>query len=219
MIQFIRILFILCNLYLIDAKETFNYITCGSVIKLANQQTDVRLHSHSVKYGSGSGQQSVTGTKQKEDVNSYWIIKGLPDNQCSREKVKCGSKLRFEHLETKKNLHSHDFVSPLSHNQEVSAFGTEGEGDTGDYWIVTCSEDYWLRDTPVKFKHIDTNAWLSLSGRVYDRPISGQYEIVGMSYPDSSSFWKVTEGVYIEPSSSSNTSKDETKVKTEHEEL
>lgn len=37
-------------------------------------------------------------------------------------------------------------------------------------------------------------SWLSLSGRVYDRPISGQYEVVGMNYPDSSSFWKVAEG-------------------------
>lgn len=140
-------------------EGSFDYVTCGSVIKLANQHTDIRLHSHAVKYGSGSGQQSVTGTKQKEDVNSYWILKGLPEVSCAREKIKCGSKLRVEHLETKKNLHSHLFKSPITSNQEISAFGdADGEGDTGDYWVVMCSDDYWMKDTPVKFKHIDTNA-------------------------------------------------------------
>lgn len=33
------------------------YVTCGSVLKLVNTRSNVRLHSHDVKYGSGSGQQ------------------------------------------------------------------------------------------------------------------------------------------------------------------
>jgi len=45
-------------------------------VKLQNAHHKVRLHSHDVKYGSGSGQQSVTGTDVKEDVNSHWSIKG-----------------------------------------------------------------------------------------------------------------------------------------------
>merc|ERR1711915_752058 len=45
----------------------------------------IRLHSHDVKYGSGSGQQSVTGVHDKEDVNSHWTIKGPEDkNYCKR---------------------------------------------------------------------------------------------------------------------------------------
>lgn len=51
-------------------------ITCGSVIKLMNVQTKVRLHSHDVKYGSGSGQQSITGMSNSDDVNSHWQILG-----------------------------------------------------------------------------------------------------------------------------------------------
>lgn len=35
----------------------FKYVTCGSVLKLHNPKHNVRLHSHEVKYGSGSGQQ------------------------------------------------------------------------------------------------------------------------------------------------------------------
>lgn len=41
-------------------------------------------------------------------------------------------------------------------------------------------------------------SWLSLSGRVYDRPISGQFEVVGTNYPDSSSFWKIAEGSFYD---------------------
>ena len=38
----------------------YDYVTCGSVLKLWNTASGVRLHSHDVKYGSGSGQQVIT---------------------------------------------------------------------------------------------------------------------------------------------------------------
>lgn len=59
-------------------------MTCGSVLKLLNTDYKVRLHSHDVKYGTGSGQQSVTGTESQEDVNSHWVIKGEMKKQCLR---------------------------------------------------------------------------------------------------------------------------------------
>uniref|UniRef100_A0A8D8X0M4 Stromal cell-derived factor 2 n=1 Tax=Cacopsylla melanoneura TaxID=428564 RepID=A0A8D8X0M4_9HEMI len=38
------------------AKARSNqYVTCGSVVKLMNVDYRVRLHSHDVKYGTGSG--------------------------------------------------------------------------------------------------------------------------------------------------------------------
>ena len=48
-----------------------------------------------------------------------------------RQPIKCGQTIRLMHLQTRKNLHSHHFQSPLSHNLEVSAFGEDGEGDEG----------------------------------------------------------------------------------------
>ena len=54
----------------------FFQVTCGSAVKLMNVHRSIRLHSHDVKYGSGSGQQSVTGTDSKDDVNSHWAVKG-----------------------------------------------------------------------------------------------------------------------------------------------
>lgn len=39
----------------------------------------MRLHSHDVKYGTGSGQQSITGTELKEDINSHWALLNVTD--------------------------------------------------------------------------------------------------------------------------------------------
>jgi len=88
-------------------------VTCGSVVKLMNQNHKIRLHSHDVKYGSGSGQQSVTGSTQNEDVNSHWLLKGPEfDDLCKRgEPVACGQKLRLEHLTTNR-LSSCHLLSP-----------------------------------------------------------------------------------------------------------
>ena len=43
------------------------------MLKLQHERSKFRLHSHEVPYGSGSGQQSVTGFPGVEDANSYWV--------------------------------------------------------------------------------------------------------------------------------------------------
>lgn len=178
------------------------YVTCGSVLKLLNVDYKVRLHSHDVKYGTGSGQQSVTGTEVQEDANSHWIIKAESKKQWVRgEPVKCGDVIRLQHLATGKNLHSHQFASPLSGNQEVSAYGVDGEGDTGDHWLVVCEGEFWDRDEKVMLKHVDTDMYLSVTGQTYGRPINGQYEVVGVQWPGSNPVhWKAVEGLFIHPS-------------------
>lgn len=45
--------------------------------------------------------------------------------------IKCGQTIKLTHVNTGRNLHSHHFQSPLSHNLEVSAFGEDGSGDDG----------------------------------------------------------------------------------------
>lgn len=106
--------------------------------------------------------------------------------------MKCGDVIRLHHLATNKNLHSHHFSSPLSGNQEISAYGEDGNkqndfwekfnfihskfngrligvGDSGDHWKVVCSDDAWLRSDSVKFHHTDTDVYLSVSGRTFGR--------------------------------------------------
>lgn len=69
--------------HFISAKSS-DLITCGSILKLYNVDYKIRLHSHDVKYGSGSGQQSVTGIGISEDLNSHWAVKGATGQHCSR---------------------------------------------------------------------------------------------------------------------------------------
>ncbi|KAK9736757.1 hypothetical protein QE152_g11306 [Popillia japonica] len=168
-IGLIPILAIFLNLsaYTNGAKQ--RYVTCGSVIKLLNSDYRVRLHSHDVKYGTGSGQQSVTGTEVQEDVGSHWAIK-----------YKTGQ-------------------PPLSGNQEISCYGENGDGDTGDHWLVVCSGDSWERDDSIMLKHVDTDQYLAASGKTFGRPINGQMEIVGVRSASGPVYWQAMEGVFLHP--------------------
>jgi dolichyl-phosphate-mannose--protein O-mannosyl transferase len=84
----------------------------------------------------------------------------------------------MQHLKTGKYLHSHLHRSPLSGNQEVSAYGESGKGDSGDNWkVVLPSSDHWRRGEPIQLQHIDTSLWLTSPDRKYQNPIPGQREI------------------------------------------
>ncbi|XP_039765460.1 stromal cell-derived factor 2 [Pararge aegeria] len=196
---------VLVSLWVVQVTEgsRAEYVTCGSILKLLNKDLNLRLHSHDVKYGSGSGQQSVTAVDVTDDHNSHWLVRAAKDETCKRgAPIKCNSNIRLQHVSTKKNLHSHYFSSPLSGNQEVSCYGDEnGEGDSGDNWTVVCNNDYWRRDTPVKLRHIDTISYLAGSGRTFGRPISGQGEIVGVSSQyEAYTDWQPQEGLFVHPS-------------------
>ncbi|XP_062520551.1 stromal cell-derived factor 2-like [Corticium candelabrum] len=197
---------LLCTLFItlfVDIVHAagFQFVTCGSVIKLAHIQSNVRLHSHEVRYGSGSGQQSVTGVTDTGDANSYWVVKGTQDKPCKRGvPIKCGTVIRLNHLQTRLNLHSHFFQSPLSNNQEVSAFGENGEGDSGDYWTVQCDDDFWRRDDIIHLKHKDTGRYLHASHNQFGRPISGQREICAIPSQGQDTLWQAMEGIYLKPS-------------------
>ncbi|XP_011297052.1 stromal cell-derived factor 2 [Fopius arisanus] len=194
------IIIVLLSLTSLSKAIGTKYVTCGSVLKLLNVAYHVRLHSHDIKYGSGSGQQSVTGTETKEDVNSHWMVKGVTGKYCTRgEPIACGDVIRLEHVPTKKNLHSHHVSSPLSGKQEVSAYGDQkGEGDSGDHWSVICDSDYWERNKSVMLHHVDTKTFLAASGRTYGSPIAGQMEIVGDSSSGSDyTRWQVVDGLFI----------------------
>ncbi|KAJ8261470.1 hypothetical protein COCON_G00171930 [Conger conger] len=159
------------------------------------------LHSHDVKYGSGSGQQSVTGVETVEDSNSYWRISGRAAEPCQRgAPIQCGQSIRITHANTGRNLHTHHFVSPLSGNQEVSAFGEDGEGDDLDVWTVVCSGALWGRDEAVRFKHPGTSVFLSITGEQYGHPIRGQREVHGMHTANHNNYWRAMEGVFIKTS-------------------
>lgn len=197
-----------------DDKVTV--VTFGSVVKLEHFSTGHRLHSHEVKYGSGSGQQSVTCYPDAGDVNSYWIVKHA--FRAPRAKpgssVPCGGIIRLQHLATGRNLHSHLHEAPLSHDLEVSAYKDEDEngdeskgrwhdGDTGDNWVLQCDvEDGkpWPRFGRIVLKHVDTSAYLSSSKRFqFGDPIAGQLQVSAMSRKNRDCYWRSNEGIFLKP--------------------
>jgi dolichyl-phosphate-mannose--protein O-mannosyl transferase len=81
-----------------------------------------------------STQQSVTGFPNLDDSNSYWIVKPIPDSSDKQGDVMTsGTVLRLQHMKTRRWLHSHLHLSPISGNSEVSCFGGEDQSDTGDH--------------------------------------------------------------------------------------
>lgn len=174
-------------------------VTCGSVVKLQHANTGVNLHSHEISYGSGSGQQSVTGYTGGDDANDYWAVRGSEVDSCPQgTPLSSGSKIKLYHSSTQKWLHSHLFPSPLTNNQEVSAFGSSDSSDTGDIWILEWDKSVptWQQDQPVKLKHADTSTYLSSHSKKFNRPITGQQEICTKAKSKDAN-WLATEGVYF----------------------
>ena len=134
----------MCFLLRTNAGGSEDPVTCGSVVKLMNMMGNANLHSHQIAWGSGSGQQSITASASSNDQGDLWIIKDATTTKTPcvvATPLNCGSRIRLEHMQTGKLLHSHLFKAPLSGNQEVSGFGESGNGDTGDNWTVVCDND------------------------------------------------------------------------------
>ncbi|KAL7674501.1 hypothetical protein ACOME3_000778 [Neoechinorhynchus agilis] len=190
-------------------------VTYGSSVKLYNPYYKVRLHSHEIAYGTGSGQQSVTAVETEDDHGSYWQILAQAGNYTHRgQSVQCRDVIRLLHCSTRKFLHTHHFQSPLSRLQEVSAFGDNEVGDHLDNWKVECSsKGEWEKDSEVRFIHehgktgagslwlrfytIETNVYLHLSGQRYGGHISRQMEVVGTQGKNRGNGWKVAECVMM----------------------
>lgn len=67
-------------------------------------------------------------------------IKPVQDAPCQQTMpISKGQRIRLNHVETSKWLHSHMHRSPLTGNQEVSAYGGPSQSDTGDVWTVSWS--------------------------------------------------------------------------------
>jgi len=134
----------------------------------------------------------------RDDPNSLFGVKGEFGKSCKRgDPIQCGSVIRLQHANTKKFLHSHLHVSPLSRQQEVSGYFPS---DTGDNWVVVCAAGKAVleRETPFRLKHKDTNTYLSTSkDHPFGHPIQGQLEVACVKTASPETLWLAVEGVYI----------------------
>ncbi|XP_062101745.1 stromal cell-derived factor 2-like protein [Humulus lupulus] len=175
-------------------------ITYGTVLKLMHERTKFRLHSHDVPYGSGSGQQSVTGFPNVDDANSYWIVRPIPETSAKQgDSIEGGTVIRLQHMRTRKWLHSHMHASPITGNQEVSCFGGENESDTGDHWrlLIEGSGKTWKQNQRIRLQHIDTGAMLHSHDKKYTRIAGGQQEVCSVAEKRPDNVWLAAEGVYL----------------------
>eukprot|EP00540_Astrosyne_radiata_P011051 CAMPEP_0116857312 /NCGR_PEP_ID=MMETSP0418-20121206/20474_1 /TAXON_ID=1158023 /ORGANISM="Astrosyne radiata, Strain 13vi08-1A" /LENGTH=226 /DNA_ID=CAMNT_0004490963 /DNA_START=56 /DNA_END=737 /DNA_ORIENTATION=+ len=165
------------------------------------------LSSENKNLGSGSGQQIVTWIPDKAKTSALWIVREAHDEAIcdAATPITCGSKIRLVHVGTKKCLHTHGIPSPLSRQQEITGFGEDGVGDTGDDWKVECSTKVWMRDQKVRLRHVDTGKYLGGSANVkftqqncgHSCPILHHLEAFGRKQSDDYSLVKVEMGVLL----------------------
>lgn len=177
------------------------WVTCGSTIKLAHSSSNARLHSHEVAYSRGSQQQSVTAFPESDNGQSYWIVHGAVDAPCAPgQPIKKQQLIRLQHSITRKWLHSHGFYSPISGNQEVSAFGSDTQTDGGDVWSVEwdTKSKHWKQDAKIRLKHKDTGMLMSSNANHrFGQPIHGHQEVCGINSRGKDTEWFAAEGVYL----------------------
>ncbi|EPB76413.1 hypothetical protein ANCCEY_04471 [Ancylostoma ceylanicum] len=114
-------------------------VTCGTVLKLMNINEGSRLHSHEVKYGSGSGQQSVTAVQASDDEVSCFGNDAQSDTGdnwqvvCDTEEWLETEPVKFKHVDTGVYLalSGQQFGRPIHGQREV--VGTDG-ATSGGKW-------------------------------------------------------------------------------------
>lgn len=217
-IKFILVLSVLAYGVLCQDREFMtkmnkSAITYGSSLRIEHVASKFYLHSNQVKYGSGSGGQSVTGFNESaDDFNSLWLLKEGHNKpaKSTLEKLKCGDIIRLEHVPTRKNLHASDHKSSISSKWEISGFGELGEGDENDSWEIKC--DGWKYDKEVirgsdifHLKHVKKETWLYAHQNYfyhrgncgYQCPIMNNLEISGDDDKGYFTKWKFHSGILM----------------------
>ena len=103
--------------------------------------------------------------------------------------VRNGDSIRLEHQETRRNLHSHsDVPSPVTGQQEVTAYGTNGVGDDNDTWQVQLSEGRrWRSGVRLRLTHVNTGKALHSHPSEYT---PSQQEVTCFGGRDDNDYWE-----------------------------
>lgn len=180
----------------------------GSRVSLKNNaRGGGLLHSHVQKYPSGSEQQQVTTYSHKDNNNEFYIEKAwgqpLRNESDVPEIVKDGDLIRLLHVETKKNIHAHDFKAPITESEyEVSGYGSEELGDENDHWFIQRVDDFTdpkgntFKSLTTRFRFYHKNLKCLLRADGTNLPEWGfkQGEVVCQKKPDfesSSNLWNI----------------------------
>ncbi|KAL1409751.1 Dolichyl-phosphate-mannose--protein mannosyltransferase 1 [Vanrija albida] len=130
--------------------DTYADVGLGSTITIRHVHTQGGyLHSHAHAYPAGSKQQQITLYPHRDSNNNFRIVNAsVPEDGSTSfdwdnlpfTPVTSGLKVRFEHIQTNKRLHSHDVRPPVSEvdfQNEVSGYGFDNfAGDANDDFIL-----------------------------------------------------------------------------------
>ena len=171
-------------------------INYRDVIKLIHKQTGSSLHSHNItcSHNNSSRQQQVTAFAGA-DPNDYWIVKkahGCGEFEGKGSPVTNRDIIRLEHRSTRKNLHSHKSVpSPLTGQQEVTAYGIDGIGDENDNWRIDVENGgKWRENVAIRLIHVRSGCALhSHAGHSHPQFTAGQQEVACYSDRDANDIW------------------------------
>ncbi|GAB0087520.1 Protein O-mannosyl-transferase 2 [Sergentomyia squamirostris] len=184
------------------------HVAYGAVITLKNHKTGGGyLHSHFHLYpkGFGARQQQIT-TYTHKDENNKWKVKYYNKDANPSDEVeilKNGQLVRLEHTQTRRNLHSHPELAPLTkkHNQ-VTGYGENGVGDANDVWKVLIvggreNERVETVTSSLMFIHYLQNCALTTSGKQLPKWGFEQQEVTcNPNLRDSNALWNVEDNEF-----------------------
>ncbi|XP_018402294.1 PREDICTED: protein O-mannosyl-transferase 2 [Cyphomyrmex costatus] len=179
----------------------------GATITLKNHRTGGGyLHSHWHLYpeGIGARQQQITTYSHKDD-NNLWLVKKFDMDVISPEPelVKHGDLVRLEHITTRRNLHSHKEIAPISKKHyQVTGYGENGTGDANDVWkiLITNGRDGDIVETvtsKLKFVHYLHHCVLTCSGKTLPKWGYSQQEVsCNPNMRDKNGLWNIEDNQY-----------------------
>ncbi|CCH58258.1 hypothetical protein TBLA_0A04640 [Henningerozyma blattae CBS 6284] len=159
-------------------KGPRDVVVGSSIVSLKNQALGGSLlHSHVQTFPEGSKQQQITCYGHK-DSNNNWLFKRVWDQpdyseEEENEFVVDGATYRVVHLNTGRNLHSHQIPAAVSQTSfEVSGYGNSTIGDEKDYWVVEVVNQKGKEDktrlhpltTSFRLRHKQLGCYLSQTG-------------------------------------------------------
>ncbi|OMJ12642.1 Dolichyl-phosphate-mannose-protein mannosyltransferase 1 [Smittium culicis] len=204
-----------------DQVSSMKHIYFGSAIRIKHASTSsgyLHSHNHSWTEEKSSKQQQITIYSYPDENNLFKIIPAYNVTLNSTVvPLKNGDIIRLKHIQTGKNLHSHDVKAPVSKDDnkfELSGYGADNfDGDSNDNFRVevissankkNSKGELEIEAINTKFRliHVNMNCALFNTRKKLPKYAFEQFEVVCMrSCTPRMSTWQIE---YAEFSSDEN---------------
>jgi hypothetical protein len=178
-----------------------DFIRYGDHIRLRHEQTGAYLRSWDKIYEQpNNSRQQIVVCTAKPEPNTLWLVKGpygQPENYKRGENVRSNDRIRLEHVQTGKNLHTHlDRLGPVTHGQhEVSCYKLKAGGDNKDDWtLIFGSGDKLVTAKQFRLRNAGTNEFLHSHLGISNFFTEMYQEVTAATANDENDFWVCESG-------------------------